>query len=99
MLKEFNVHTEVSRVEATDASPIQKARRLLQIAKRVRTAARRLAILGQRGYREGGDPLRAARFREAAQRLCGVYEDVRSQAGRALRTPRPPEGEERRSRN
>ena len=84
MLSEFNVRAEASHVEALEVRPMRKARMLLAIAKKVKLAARRLTLLSQYHYREG-NVLIAARFREAAQRLCNVHEDVRDRAVLALR--------------
>lgn len=91
MFSEFNVNAEVSRVEALDVNPVRKARMLLRIARRAKSAARRLVMLSQHHFRIG-DPLCGARFREAAQRLCGVHEDVRRRAGAALSAVPQPAG-------
>lgn len=88
MLSEFNVRAEVSHIEALDVSPLQKARMLLKVAKRVKAAARRLAMLSQHHYRIE-DPLCGARFREAAQRLVDMHAEVRTRAAGCLRgTPK-----------
>ena len=91
MFSEFNVRAEVSRIEAMDANPMRKARLLLGVAKRARSAARRLVLLSQHHFKIG-DPLCGARFREAAHRLCGVHEEVRGRAGAVLRAVPQPVG-------
>ena len=91
LFSEFNVRAEVSRIETLDVSPMRKARMLLSIAKRARSAARRLVLLSQHHFTIG-DPLCGARFREAAHRLCGVYEEVRGRAGTVLGSVPQPVG-------
>lgn len=89
MFSEFNVRAEVSRIENLDVRPVHKARLLLKVARRARSAAGRLVLLSR--YHFGiGDPLCGARFREAAQRLLAVYAEVRERARVALsQVPEP----------
>jgi hypothetical protein len=91
LLSEFNVRAEASRIEVLQANPIHKARMLLGVARRVRSAACRLVLLSQHHFRIG-DPLCGARFREAAHRLCDVHEEIRAKARRILRPVPEPAG-------
>ena len=89
MFSEFNVRAEVSQVETLDVQPIRKARMLLRIAKQAAKTAGRLSLLSQYHYRID-NPLIGARFREAAQRLVDVQQEVRLHARNALvRVPKP----------
>jgi hypothetical protein len=91
VLSEFNIRAEINAIEALDATPVHRTKAFLRLAKRVVSAAGRLTTLSRHYYREG-DPLRGARFREAAQRLCDVHDDLRARATVALRSVPTPLG-------
>lgn len=105
MIDEFKIQKQVAGIEASAQPPLRKARLILRLARSIRSAATNLSRLSQRSFREG-DALRAARMREAGDRLIEVHAEVRAHAGAALtdphrsadalsagggRTPRPPQ--------
>lgn len=89
MIDEFKIRKQVAGIEASPQPPLRKARHILRLARQIRSAAKKLAFLSQRSFREG-DSLRGARMREATQRLIETHAEVRAQAGAAL-AEMPPE--------
>jgi len=95
LIDEFKIRAQVAGIEASPQPPIRKARLILRLARRIRSAATSLAALSQRSFRDG-DALRGARMREATQRLIATHEEVRAHAGAALAEAGPaPEKDER----
>jgi len=90
LIDEFKIRAQVAGIEASPQPPIRKARLILRLARRIRSAAASLAALSQRSFRDG-DTLRGARMREATQRLIATHEEVRAHAGAALAEGRPQE--------
>lgn len=88
MIDEFKIRSQVAGIEASPKPPMQKARLILRLARRIRAAARSLGALSHRSFREG-DTLRAARMREGAERLIDAHVEVRAKAGEALKPPAP----------
>ncbi len=84
MIDEFKIRSQVAGIEASPKPPMQKARLILRLARRIRAAARSLGALSHRSFREG-DTLRAARMREGAERLIDTHVKVRAKAGEVLK--------------
>lgn len=83
LIDEFKIRSQVEGIAASPKPPMQKARLILRLARRIRGAAKSLVVLSQRSFREG-DSLRAARMREGAERLIDTHAEVRAHAGAAL---------------
>ena len=83
LIEEFKIRAKVAGIEASTQPPIRKARLILQLARRVRSAAKTLGALSQRSFREG-DALRGARMREATDRLIDTHSELRAHADAAL---------------
>ncbi len=86
MIDEFKIQKQVAGIEASAEPPLRKARLILRLARGIRKAAENLTHLGQRAFSEG-DALRAARMREAGDRLIETHAEVRAHAGAALGSP------------
>ena len=83
LIEEFKIRAKVAGIEASTQPPIRKARLILRLARRVRSAAKTLGALSQRSFREG-DALRGARMREATDRLIETHSELRAHADAAL---------------
>ena len=83
MIDEFKIQKQVAGIEASAQPPLRKARLILRLARRIRSAARNLALQGQRSFRDG-DPMRGARMHEGAERLIETHAQVRAHAKEAL---------------
>ena len=86
MIDEFKIQKQVAGIEASTETPIRKARLILRLARGMRKAATSLGSLSQRAFRDG-DALRAARMKEAGDRLAEAHQEVREKAGAALSNP------------
>jgi coenzyme F420-reducing hydrogenase alpha subunit len=92
LVTEFEIRRELAAIESSRLDGVTKVRRLLRIAKRVRSGALTLAHLSLRKLQEGdGDS--AARFRAAARRLVDLHDEIRVNARTTLR-PCPEETRE-----
>lgn len=85
MVTEFEIRRELAAVESMRLVGLTKARRLLRIARRVRSGAFKMAHLSLVKLREG-DAESAARFRTAGRRLVDLHDEIRGNAGAILRT-------------
>ena len=83
MIDEFRIRSQVAAIEAAPRSPREKAKMIFRLARRLRTAALCLAVLGQRSFAEG-DALRGARLTEAKDRLVQARADVRGRVREIL---------------
>jgi hypothetical protein len=83
LIEEFKIRAQVAGIEASTQPPIRKARLILQIARRIRSAAKTLGALSQRSFRVG-DALRGARMREATERLIDTHAELRAHADAVL---------------
>lgn len=84
MVTEFEIRRELAAVESMRLDGLAKARRLLKIARRVRTGAFKMAHLSLVKLQEG-DAESAARFRTAGRRLVDLHDEIRANAGAILR--------------
>ncbi len=83
MIDEFKIRKQVAGIAASPEPPLRKARLILRLARRVRAAAHALGGHSRQSFREG-DTLRAARMREATERLIDTHAEIRAHAGAAL---------------
>lgn len=86
MIDEFKIQKQVAGIAASPEPPLRKARLILRLARRVRDAARALGGHSHRSFQDG-DTLRAARMREAGDRLIETHAEIRAKAGAALAEP------------
>ena len=88
MIDEFKIRKQVAGIAASSEPPLRKARLILRLARRVRAAAHALGGHSRRSF-QAGDTLRAARMREATDRLIDTHAEIRAHAGTALAEPGP----------
>lgn len=85
LVTEFEIRRELAAIDTSRFVGLGKARRLIRIARKVRSGAFAMAHMSLRKLREGDDDS-AARFRLAARRLVDLHDEIRDQAKECLHT-------------
>jgi hypothetical protein len=91
MISEYDVQREIEQIEQDGAEPIAKARRLLELRRRIEKFARRLSQ-GCQILEKDGEVESAERLAQTRRNLKRLQEEVRLAAFRVLKTRPVPLG-------